>query len=242
MAIIAQKRKPMAESLELKKEYAGDLWEGLYGKHGYQTGQAYVKVEPSGDMEQDFIHFVHGQGGGKSNDPNDPAAKNMPPKPDKDGVYYHTVNDITWPFFKANAQRAGIVPTSEAFYGMTKEQHAQMVDMFIGDMRKVFKVNSDAVAMVFVYAEWGSGRGNGIYGDKRYDAGALDLLDYYYQSFGMTVNQSIDEVGEYMTFYLALTKRREQMMRDTSNWVKYYKNWQSGLAHFHRVFKVYCKN
>lgn len=241
-AAIKRETEKLGNIMKSNTELAGNKWEALYGKHGYTTGQIYANVQPSGNMNRDFIKFVHGQGGGKSNDPNDPAAKFMPPKPDKDGKYYHTVNDITWAFFKDNAVLVGIEATPERFYNMNDDEYTLIVNKYISDKRRVFKVNSDAVAMVLVYTEWGSGRGDGVYGNKRYDYGALDLMDFYYQSYGFTINESIDIIGEYMTFFLLLTKRREQMKLETSGWNRYYLNWSSGLAHFHRVFKTYCES
>ena len=247
MALLASCRTPkkaeMAEMVKNKK-FIGDMWETIYGAHALKpnVNHAYGVYQPTGDIENDFTKFTMLQGGGKSVDPYDNANNYKPPVPDVDGSWPHTVHDITWPFFCTWAPKAGIPVTAQRFYDMTEDEHGRMVDEFIKEGLSIFNIKSDAVGMVYLYTSWGSGIGDGIMGNGRHDYGARDLMDYYRQFYGMTVNESIDTAGEYITFFNSLVLRREQMKRETSSWHRYNVNWSSGLAHFHRIMKNYCKS
>jgi hypothetical protein len=84
-------------------------------------------LKSSNSWVRDFSIFTKAQGGGKSADPNDTASKNMPPIPDKDGHFYHTVHDITWSTFQHNIKGA----TPERFYSMSDQDRTFIVQKFL---------------------------------------------------------------------------------------------------------------
>jgi len=185
-------------------------------------------ITPSGDIRQDFSKFLFGQGGGKSKDPKDYAARYMPPKPDKDGEYYHTVHDITWKLFSSPilAAACNYDATPELFYEMPERIRNAIIDYHInlGSITDCVPVN-----LVLAYAVWGSG--------------SYKHTLYTFEKTHGDINQCLKDKGEYFTFSRLLEARRESMrLRNQHQWHTYGVGWSSGIAHFHRVFKTYCKS
>ena len=185
-------------------------------------------IKPTGNARNDLASFLFGQGGGKSDDINDPASKWLPPTPDKDGHYYHTVNDITWHLY-SNIQLSTILkytPTADDFYNMTEERRNQIIDFHIN---KGNISSSCIVNYVATYSIWGSGTSHFML--KRFEEvyGNIDVV--------------IKHRGEYFAFSRMLESYRYVLeQRNQHNWHIYGKGWSSGIAHFHRIFKVYCKS
>lgn len=215
------------------KTYEGDNWEKMYAIPYTKNGKPdyLAAIQPTGDMLADVGHFLFGQGGGKSCDLEDSITKNpncWPPVADADGVKYHTVNDITWVLFSdpKMSKQIGYTPTADDFYNMTKERHDSIVNWHL-EAGKVTK--SDICNLVLSLCIWGGG-------------GYFGTLRAFEAQYG-NVNTFIDLKGEYFVFYRLLSIRREQMkLRNPNDWKKFGTGWSSGLAHFHRIFKVYAKN
>ena len=185
-------------------------------------------IIPSGDIRQDFGKFLFGQGGGKSKDPKDYAARYMPPKPDKDGQYYHTVHDITWRLFSSPvlAAACNYEATPELFYEMPDRIRNAIIDYHI-NLGSI--TDSEPVNLILAYAVWGSGS-------------YKPTLNKFELRYGK-INECIKSKGEYFVFSRLLEARRDTMKeRNLWQWDTYGRGWSSGIAHFHRVFKVYCKS
>ena len=236
---------PKAEMADKSKIYIGDKWEHdnkLFNGNQYQT------MQPTGDVVADFGAFTLGQGGGKSRNLTDSICwardekgnwlldpfKNhiidqsaFPNKPDIDGEKYHTVDDITWKLFCSPvlAAAVGYTPTPELFYEMPKQIRDGIVKWHFD---KGAITSSAPVNAVLAYCVWGSGsykwavaRFNQRYGD---------------------IETFIKLKGDYFVFYNLLICRQETMQeRNRQSWPINGAGWSSGLAHFRRVFKVYCK-
>ena len=241
------------ENPETKKTFTGDGWEYRYALY---NGQPFNKLQPSGDIENDFAAFTMGQGGGKSYSLSDSAVTNPGAffsTPDKDGRYPHTVNDITKPFFVSWAPKVGIQPTAENFYNMTQEQHALIVDAWVNSTKET---TSDLCNIVLDYAEWGSGSG-----------GRRQLINAFHAKHGNI--SAFANKSEYLAFVTLLQIRMDLMKKIPDRvyqngkllyqstttklragkgqllrwgWPSCGAGWGSGLAHFHRVFKHYAKN
>jgi hypothetical protein len=214
------------------RTYAGDSWEKQYAILYMKQGKPdYLNaVQPTGDIRADFGHFLFGQGGGKSNDMTDSITKQpgcWPPGADKDGKKYHTVDDITWLLFNNEAiyKAVGYKPTSALFYEMPVWIHDGIVQWHC-DRAKV--TSSTPVNLLFAYCIWGGG-------------GYLPTLLQFRETYG-DIEKFIELKGEYWVFYTLLTIRREVMRQRNAgvNWNTNGRGWSSGLAHFHRVFKIYC--
>ena len=209
----------------MAKEYDYDTFE----KQNAIYNGLFDAIKPTGDSFKDLAAFLFGQGGGKSNDPKDPAAKWMPYEPDEDGEFYHTVHDITWRLF-SNTQIStvlGYEPTPANFYNMSEEIRTGIIQYHI-DLGKGCS-KSDIVNYVAAYATWGSGT-------YRF---ALKRFEQMYGNIDVNINCR----GEYFVFSRMLESYKEVLQqRNGSNWNIYGRGWSSGIAHFHRVFKVYCKS
>lgn len=256
---------PNKEQMELKEVtitadriYYGD---SHWKQYELCNGLPICTFKSTGDMVKDFSAFTIGQGGGKSSDPTDAAAHAEGafwPQRDKDGSRPHTVHDITRPFFLSYASIAGVPPTAEAFYGMTISDHDAICKAWIDSTKET---TSDICNLVLDFAEWGSGPGGRkavitnfrkLYGSisetaakSEYDAFHKLLLvrmdwmkmipDRLYLN-GVLVNSST-------TKFMPLTNEMKlQGYSKRGGWPTFGKGWSSGLAHFYRVFKVYCKN
>lgn len=239
--------KDMSDGNELvvMNKTLADQWAIVHGAIGLKNNMPYTKVKFSGNEYKDFAGFVMGQGGGKSKDPYDYAVKGnpngWPPEADADGNKYHTVHDMTWQFYKQWAPMIGITPTSANFYGMTDATHTNIVKAFIDTTIKQHKVKSIPCAMALAYASWGSGYGDGVYGNLRYDRGSTDLIDMFSDTYFMTIDSACAVVGEKITFSLLMIMRREQM-KGSGDWNRCGTGWSSGLAHFYKLFINYCVN
>lgn len=214
----------MADFNKVDRYYQGDQWERQYMLHN----GVFDKINPSGNMIEDFADFLFGQGGGKSCDPHDTASGSLPPIPDIDGIKYHTVHDITWKLYSDPViyKSVGYTPTAKQFYAMPEWIRLGIIDFHI---KKGKKTKSSVCNLVLAYSCWGSG------------------TDYYlikkFNSFWGKIDSHIDRNGEYLTFWRLLYCRRIVMQeRNPKDWPRYGAGWSSGLAHFHRVFKVYCNS
>lgn len=235
--------QPQPEPIK-QVEYFGNKWENQYKLF---NGLAFNTQQPTGDVVADFGAFTLGQGGGKSNDTKDSIcwardAHNswlynadgghtintaaFPPKADKDGKRYHTVDDVTWLLYNSPvmAKSVGYKPTAEGFYNLAPEVRTGIVKYHFD---KGAITTSDAVSAVLAYCIWGSG--TYIYMVKRFNEKYGDL------------NAFIKLKGEYFVFYELLLCRQETLFeRNKQSWSVMGRGWSSGLAHFHRVFKTYC--
>jgi hypothetical protein len=256
---------PIEEQIKTKEvtimteiTYGGDSFWSMFA---LQNGLPICTYRYTGDMIKDFSAFTIGQGGGKSDDPSDPAAHAVGafwPTRDKDGRRYHTVHDITRPFFIKYAPMVGIHATAENFYGMTVEHHDSICKAWIDSTKET---TSEICNLVLDFAEWGSGPG-----------GRKALIAAFHNR-----NGNISEFAsnsEYEAFLVLLLLRKEWMMKipdrlylngvlvnsstckflpltndmklqgysKRGGWPTFGVGWSSGLAHFHRVFKHYCKN
>ena len=222
--------EPKVTTPEPVRIYIGDTWEKMYAIKYMKAGKPdYLNaINPSGDMLADFGHYLFGQGGGKSNNLTDSITKQpgcWPPEPDEDGKKYHTVNDITWILYCKLAPIIGYKATSAEFYNMNKERHDSIVQWHIDKGRYC---SSDVVNLVCAYAVWGTGS-------------YKSMVNRFFVKFG-NVETFLKLKGEYWVFYQMLVCKQEVMERDNPrDWPINGRGWSSGLAHFHRVFKVYCK-
>lgn len=249
----SEPEEKQSNAIPENKQYNGDAWEKTMALH---NGLPICTLQPTGNIVHDFSAFTMGQGGGKSYDKSDSIASNPNnyfKTPDKDGRFPHTVNDITKAFFVTWAPKVGIRPTAENFYNMTMEQHDLICDAWINSTKET---DSDVCNMVLDLAEWGSG-----------GYGRTQLIQMWRNETGKNIGKVL-EFGEYNAFLklLQLRERAMQAIPDriyedgklilSSNenkltpksgqtkrggWPTYGMGWGSGLAHFHRVFKIYCK-
>lgn len=173
-------------------------------------------LKTSRDALIDFSNFTKLQGGGKSNDINDTAAKFMPPKADKDGQFYHTVNDITWMAFKNHIPNA----TAERFYDMNEKDRALIISHFL-----VNPTNCIAVDMLLSYIKWGSGSFlsdavffKEMYGYDLYDAVKKNPFD----AFDNLTVARLEHIKKFKTFS------------------KHGKGWQRGHLCFYKLFRQYA--
>ena len=182
----------------------------------------YCGVEYTGDIKQDFASFVKSQGGGKSRCSHDFNLKYMPQNPDKDGKYYHTVDDISYRLFKGLGSKLGYNPTDDLFYEMPEDLHTKIVEYHIEDI-----TGSESIDIFFAYLKWGIGNYSNF--KMRYE-----------NQYG-SILKLIKLHGEYHVF-LHLIKEREHQIRISKNYLVMGRGRLSGLAHFHRIFKNYVKN
>ena len=260
MAITGLKRKTKSANMALPKQidYYGDKHWALYE---LQNGLPICTFQSTGDMVKDFSAFTIGQGGGKSDDPNDPAAHAQGAffaERDKDGKRPHTVHDITRPFFLKYAPIVGIAPTAENFYNMTIADHDAICKAWIDSTKET---TSPICNLVLDFAEWGSGPGGRkaliTNFRKQYqsisDTAAISEYDAFHKLLlirmdwmrmipdrlylnGVLVNSST-------TKFMPLTaEMKAQGYSKRGGWPTFGKGWANGLAHFYRVFKAYCNN
>lgn len=243
--------------VEAERIFYGDKY---WKQYELQNGLPICMFQYTGNMAKDFSTFTIGQGGGKSDDPTDAAAHAAGAfwtQRDKDGRRYHTVHDITRPFFLAYATIAGVPATADGFYNMTIEQHDSICKTWIDSTKET---TSDICNLVLDFAEWGSGPGGRkalivnfrkLYGSisemaakSEYDTFHKLLLvrmdwmrmipDRLYLN-GVLVNSS---TTKYMPLTAAMKK---EGYSKRGGWPTFGKGWANGLSHFHRVFKYYCK-
>ena len=103
----------------------------------------------TGNMKTDFSQFTDDESGKKSDDINDPAAKDSPNSPDTDGHYYHTIRDITWNTYHS------IFPNNppQFFYAMTDLEREACIQKYFDHANYT---NSDLVNILFAFFAWGS--------------------------------------------------------------------------------------
>ncbi|MBN2776809.1 MAG: hypothetical protein JXR36_04160 [Bacteroidales bacterium] len=218
-------------------------------KYALYNGIGISFIKPSGVMIEDFADFLFGQSGGRHNrDTRDIASKNPCPVPfineNGEEIYgIHTELDITWKLF-TNPQIAkwvGYSPTPEVFYEMPDDVRLGIVDYHINFGRVT---SSEVVNLVFAYSVWGGG-------------GYRRTLDHFVEKYG-NIEDNIANNGEYFVFSRMIECRRDMMERynqhevtyknsngkwiTDTNWNINKHGWSSGLAHFYRVFKMYCKS
>jgi hypothetical protein len=201
------------------RDYTGDSWE----RHTTLWNGVYDDVHFSGCLLKDFANFLHMQGGGKSDCKVDPSAKNRPPFPDKDGRYYHTVNDITWTTFVSLSKELGYDGSVNSFYNMTDEIRLKIVYFYL---TKVDLTKSELVNSFLSFVYWGSGD-------------YMPLVKRFEEVNGC-IHAYLFNEGEYETLHSLLTLRHKQM-KGFRKWNEFGRGWASSLAHFHRVFKWYAK-
>ena len=219
----------MEKQINSTRSYAGDEWQRMYIiKNGHLSD-----IKPTGDMVQDFGHFLFGQGGGKSNDPRDSITLTKgcyPSTPDVDGKKYHTVNDITFILYKKYFPE----DRDEEFYNMKEWKRLHIIDMHIAVGRIT---QSDVLNLAIAYTVWGSGT-------------YVYTIRTFMRLNGMSVDSYIEKHGEDKTLVAYLEARRITMKerndyvnkKGINPWVVNGRGWSNGLANFYRVFKVYTKN
>jgi hypothetical protein len=185
----------------------------------------YDNVQYTGDIVNDWGEFVLSQGGGKSACSFDLSNMYKPKTPDKNGVYYHTVKDITYRTFMQLSHIYNYPNGDRDFYEMTEETRHIIINHF---MTKASVTESEVINAFLSYVLWGSG--------------SLTLFNRVFESENNTdVNNYLQNNGEYSTLLTCIKARRENL-KHTRTWDKHGKGWSSGLAHFHRIFKHYCNN
>lgn len=206
-----KKRKAMEEILKLIKEYKPE-----------KVFSTLFNMVISGNMFDDFYKFTNVQSGGKSADPNDPAAKFPPSIPDKDGKYYHTVKDVTFKTFVDIAHRYGMTADPKIFYEMPEYIRKIIVKDFIIAAKKY--TQSDLVNYAIAYFLWGGS--------------AKKAIDIFVEKFG-NLKDYINTNGELKTFNNLMYLRILQLQKLNP---RYAKGWTTLLLCYWNVFKQYAKN
>ena len=180
--------------------------------------QGMFNMQPSGDIAADLSRFTDLQGGGRSADPNDNAARFPPPQPHKDGVKYHTVRDITWATFKSFFPALG----PDDFYDMTDANRTIIIKRI---MTASNETRSPAINALLSYIAWGSGS---------YSKELLIYLTWYKSNY----RDDIAVLGEKVVFdrLTDIRKYRYSMMDQVGE----YPGWIPGLINFWRVFRQHC--
>ena len=137
----------MKTTEELEKGFEQDLVNLKCNQHGeYNTPY-------TGDIIVDFATFTLLQSGDprnnyKSCNPTDSASKNPPPECFTDGVFYHTVKDVTWTTYHS------VFPnnTSMQFYNMTNEERGACIMPYINAGKLT---SSNVINMLITYILWG---------------------------------------------------------------------------------------
>jgi len=169
----------------------------------------------------DFAEFTRLQGGGKSNDLRDKASANFPPKPDKDGKYYHTVDDVTWSCFQYNFKSEA---TPARFYKMSKADRRVCILHFKNIGRFTA---SPAINCLLSYIAWGSG---GFYKERV-------LYKIWYESDFAT-----DCINNELVVFNRLMDIRLYRFSTMADFPTYGNGWISGSLIFWDKFKFYCKS
>jgi hypothetical protein len=169
----------------------------------------------SGNLVADFSKFTDLQSGKKSDDPHDPAAHDLPPKPDTDGHYYHTIRDITWETFKSFFPNT----TPEKFYNMTDADRAVCIKWFI-DAGKVTK--NDVANIFLAYSVWGTGN-------------CLREKSTYKSWYGIDLSS---ETIDTKILLDRLTDIRLYIIKQISNYNLYGLGWTRGVM---ALYKLLCQ-
>jgi hypothetical protein len=199
---------------DLEKEFS-ELRENLQAKYHHKE----YFTPFTGNSLLDFSQFTQDQSGRKSDDPNDPAAKNAPPSPDTDGHYYHTINDVIWSTYHSIFPQR---PPS-MFYNMTKEERATCIDKFIEHGKYCGK---DSINKLCSYIAWGS-----------WDFQPEISL---YKTWYGTDARPDAETHEHDTFVrlIDIRKYRYSVM---NNHELYSASWTLGILNFWHLFIQYIK-
>lgn len=203
----------MTSVIELEKGFATDI-EGLQTKFQHKE----FNTPYTGNIIVDFSQFTDDQSGKKSDDPNDPAAKDSPIVPATDGRYYHTIRDITWATYHA------IFPNRPAqyFYTMTDEERQSCISPFINAGKQT---TSDLINIMLSYIIWG---------------GSLSLiLSTYHTWYSETTLQADTMNDEHATFVKLIDVRRYVYSNCLSDSSKYGEGWDLGVLCFWKLFRNY---
>ncbi len=174
-------------------------------------------ISPSDDLLIDFFHFTDNQGGGKSKDPNDPAAAAMPPEPDVDGNYYHTVRDITWSSYKNILLKNGITPTAKRFYSMSDGDKKIIVADYIN---KTKKTTSLLINCALAFYNW--------------QGSANPFLNKFLVNNGIqNLQEGIAKYGENVLFDMLMSERITYMRALNP---RYALGWSRGCLCFWKLF------
>jgi hypothetical protein len=182
----------------------------------YCPKQLMFNLTTTNNIVKDFAKFTDLQSGKKSDDPNDPAAKFLPPKPYKDNRYYHTIRDITWQTFHTLKPEL----SEYYFYNMSDELRNYFIQHF---MISGIKTSSDACNALLSYVNWGSGNC-----EKE-----LELYKKWYKT------DTVENIIESILFDRLTDIRiyRYSNMKPE----KYRNGWIAGELNFWFLFRNYCK-
>lgn len=210
----------LASLFFLKKKNPKKMIEELNKKYKPEKHPIYNLVA-SGNLFEDFFRVTDAQSGGKSKDPNDPASKFMPPLPDKDGNYYHTVRDITWKTFSDKCEKLGLTPDPKSFYNMTDNTKKSIVKDFFNLGKKT---KSDFINAVLSYFFWGGS--------------AKTTINLFEKVYG-SIDSNIKKEGELKTFQKLIITRIEHLKKLNP---RYELGWSRALLAFYHVFSSNALN
>lgn len=187
-------------------------------------------MKPTGNLEYDFALFTKLQGGGKSDNKSDAAfLNNTPPTPDKDGRYYHTVDDIIYSTFKKANPDATNLPYD--FYNMTTARRAKVVKSFL-----VKTTTSDACNALLSYCNWGGG------GFKR--CAEIFKENYGIDLFAAIKKNEADAFNKICLCRIAQLKASNNFIvqgQAKTNWEINGLGWTRGVLCLWNVFRQYIK-
>ena len=199
---------------ELEVEFA-NLREVLQAE--YKHKEYYTPY--TGDLILDFSKFTDDQSGKKSDDPDDPAAKDSPNIPAVDGHYYHTIRDVTWATYHSLFPNRPV----QYFYTLSDEERAVCINKYIQHGKYCSK---DSINILCAYFAWGSW-------DYQPE---ISLYKSWYNS-----DAYIDAGTKEHDVFVRLVDIRRYRYSVMNGHEKYYDGWTLGILNFYALFKKYIK-
>lgn len=181
--------------------------------------QPMFKMVATKNIVADFAKFADLQSGGWSNDPDDAASSFFPPIPDpKDGIFKHTVRDVTAETFHSLKPELGW----EQFYAMPDALRNEFIEHFLdgGAYTSDKRVNA-----TLGYCVWGSGScrtERTLYKGWYKSDIASDVI-----TLGSDV--VLDRITDIRLYSLTLKK----------SYKKYGVGWRAGVLNFYQLLKQY---
>lgn len=206
----------------------------IVNKNGMEEPKYFFKIEPTGNLQNDFVRFLKLKEGGLSRDVNDSASKTPSPYrlKDKSGVYqtgWHTNKGITYATFKSAAKELGFEDNEKNFAEMPD---AIWYKIFANKYYKPFKnlTSSEIINLYVSTWAWGSGVG-----------GANSLL----KKIGEDLQTLIDKVGVNETLKFLVKERikfYERLVKAKPQNAKFLQGWKNVALSFYKNFSPYAKN
>ena len=217
----------------LLKKFKGNS-QGIKKFKGMEEPKYFFKIEPTGNLLNDFVKFIQLKEGGLSRDKTDSASANPSPYRliGKDGVYHsdwHTNKGVTYEAFKKLSSKLGYINNEVNFSTMPIKI---WFDIFSAGYYAPFKnlTKSELINLYLSSWAWGSGTG-----------GAKNLL----KKIGININEMINSKGENYTLAFLVTERIkffERLVIAKPQNQKFLQGWKNSALSFYKNFKQFTKN